>query len=74
MFLVGDSKGSIAAPPYVDEYGETDPGLIRGNPLKLCPSAYNELNQLWLNHGVPERVARDLEKSPRLSSMNWSMM
>ena len=57
MLLVGDSKGSYLTPPYVDEYGETDPGLARGNPLSLCSSAYTQLNQLWLTHGVPEQVS-----------------
>lgn len=56
MLLVNDSKGAFSSPPYVDEYGETDPGLMRGNPLTLCATAYTQLNQLWLSHGVPEQV------------------
>ena len=32
----GRSKGCFMSPPYLDQYGETDQGLKRGNPLKLC--------------------------------------
>ena len=32
----GKSKGCYMSPPYLDQYGETDQGLKRGNPLKLC--------------------------------------
>ena len=32
----GRSKGCYMSPPYLDQYGETDQGLKRGNPLKLC--------------------------------------
>ncbi|XP_022649941.1 E3 ubiquitin-protein ligase UBR2-like isoform X1 [Varroa jacobsoni] len=74
MLLVGDSKGAFSSPPYVDEYGETDPGLLRGNPLTLCNSAYTQLNQLWLSHSVPEQVAHALEASTSLSSTNWALM
>ena len=30
------SKGCYVAPPYLDQYGETDQELRRGNPLSLC--------------------------------------
>ena len=29
-------------PPYLDQYGETDQGLKRGNPLTLCPERYSK--------------------------------
>ena len=32
----GRTKGCFMSPPYLDQYGETDQGLKRGNPLKLC--------------------------------------
>ena len=35
--------------PYVDEYGECDEGLKRGNPLKLDKSMYEELNKVINN-------------------------
>ena len=32
----GRSKGCYVSPPYLDQYGETDQELRRGNPLSLC--------------------------------------
>ena len=37
VLFCGRAKGCYTAPPYLDQYGETDQGLKRGNPLKLCP-------------------------------------
>merc|ERR1712098_295883 len=37
------SKGIYIQPPYVDQYGETDMGLRRGNPLHLCQEKYRYL-------------------------------
>ena len=47
MFVV-ISTGVLLPAPYVDEYGECDEGLKRGNPLKLDKSMYEELNKV--NH------------------------
>lgn len=74
LLLVGRTKGCYLPPPYVDEYGETDAGLMRGNPLHLCPRRYEQLQQLWLSHGIPEQVAHALEQSTGLSSTNWALM
>ena len=38
--------GVLLPAPYVDEYGECDEGLKRGNPLKLDKSMYEELNKV----------------------------
>ena len=46
------------AAPYLDEYGETDRNLKRGNPLYLDTNKYEELNRLWLRNEVPEKIAR----------------
>ncbi|KAH7934277.1 hypothetical protein HPB49_024260 [Dermacentor silvarum] len=53
--LQGATPGCYLPPPYVDEYGETDAGLMRGNPLHLCPRRYEQLQHLWLSHGIPEQ-------------------
>lgn len=74
LLLVGRTKGCYLPPPYVDEYGETDAGLMRGNPLRLCPRRYEQLQHLWLSHGIPEQVAHALEQSTGLSSTNWALM
>ena len=60
-------------PPYIDEYGETDQGLIRGNPLQLCESSYKELHRLWLRHGIPEQIAHALVLSNNLATINWQL-
>ncbi|XP_014208989.1 E3 ubiquitin-protein ligase UBR2 [Copidosoma floridanum] len=63
IFLRSPYRGSYGCPPYLDEYGETDQGLHRGNPLKLCPEKYQRLNEMWLSHGLYETIARATESS-----------
>merc|ERR1712227_161566 len=70
----GRSKGCFMSPPYLDQYGETDQGLKRGNPLKLCQERYAKLNKLWLNHGIPEEVTHNLEQSPALIHTDWTQL
>ncbi len=45
----------------MDEYGETDSGLIRGNPLHLDPTKYNDLAKVWINGDIPARIARSFD-------------
>lgn len=71
LFLRSPNRGAFACPPYLDEYGETDQGLRRGNPLKLCKNKYKQLNQMWLGHGLHEAVARAIESSSNLMSTPW---
>lgn len=66
--------GCYMAPPYIDEYGETDQGLLRGNPLHLCELSYKELHRLWLRHGIPEQIAHALELSSNLAATNWQLL
>lgn len=61
-------------PPYIDEFGETDQGLVRGNPLHLCKTAYSELQRLWLRHGIPEQIAHALEITSNLAATNWALL
>ena len=49
MFVV-ISTGVLLPAPYVDEYGECDEGLKRGNPLKLDKGMYEELNKVNHTH------------------------
>ena len=49
MFVV-ISTGVLLPAPYVDEYGECDEGLKRGNPLKLDKAMYEELNKVNHTH------------------------
>ena len=63
VLLAGPSKGCFIQSPYVDKYGETDPGLRRGNPLHLCPEKYRKIYKLWLNHGIPQEISHLLESN-----------
>ncbi|XP_054160724.1 E3 ubiquitin-protein ligase UBR2-like isoform X2 [Oppia nitens] len=74
LLLAGKTKGCYLAPPYIDEYGETDQGLIRGNPLHLCESSYAKLHKIWLRHGIPEQIAHALETSSNLAAFNWQLL
>ena len=40
LMFSGRGKGCYVSAPYLDQYGETDQGLKRGNPLKLCQERY----------------------------------
>lgn len=68
LFLRSPNRGSFVCSPYLDEYGETDQGLRRGNPLRLCKDKYKQLNQLWLSHGIPEAIARAIDSNNLLST------
>ncbi|XP_029032051.2 E3 ubiquitin-protein ligase UBR2 [Osmia bicornis bicornis] len=71
LFLRIPNRGFFACPPYLDEYGETDQGLRRGNPLRLCHDRYRQLNQLWLGHGLYESISRAIESSSSPISTRW---
>lgn len=58
IVYLGKNKGCFVQPPYLDEYGETDQGLRRGNPLRLCPARYSKIHLTWLSHGLHEEIAR----------------
>ena len=58
IVYLGRNKGCLVLPPYLDEYGETDQGLRRGNPLRLCPARYSKIHLTWLGHGLHEEIAR----------------
>jgi hypothetical protein len=47
--------GAFQSAPYMDEYGEADPGLKRGNPLHLNAQAYQELNR----YKMPKKIAEE---------------
>ncbi|TNN84157.1 E3 ubiquitin-protein ligase UBR1 [Liparis tanakae] len=61
VLMASRTRGSTYPAPYLDDYGETDPHLGRGNPLHICPERYRKLNQLWQQHCILEEIARSLE-------------
>lgn len=71
LFLASPMRGCFVIPPYLDDYGETDQGLRRGNPLRLCPERYRRLQALWLGHCIHEEIARAIETSSNITSTQW---
>jgi E3 ubiquitin-protein ligase UBR2 len=63
VLLSGRKKGCFIPPPYLDEYGEIDLNLRRGNPLKLCPARLHKIHKIWLNHRIPEEIAHAVESN-----------
>lgn len=56
-------SGSWMVAPYIDRYGEVDPGLRHGRQLHLHAKRYDALlRQVWLGHGVPSVISRKLEQ------------
>ncbi|KAF6732912.1 E3 ubiquitin-protein ligase UBR1 [Oryzias melastigma] len=72
--MASKSRGSTYPAPYLDDYGETDPHLGRGNPLHLCPERYRKLNQLWQQHCILEEIARSLEVVNVMFPFEWQML
>jgi len=71
VMFSGRTKGCFESPPYLDQYGETDEGLRRGNPLTLCPDRYARLHRLWLNHGIAEKVTHNTEAASGFQTTDW---
>lgn len=63
LFLASPHRGCFLSPPYLDDYGETDQGLKRGNPLRICTALYKKLQTMWLSHGIHEEIARSIESA-----------
>uniref|UniRef100_A0A8C5MRZ6 E3 ubiquitin-protein ligase n=1 Tax=Leptobrachium leishanense TaxID=445787 RepID=A0A8C5MRZ6_9ANUR len=74
VLMEGRTRGCLYPAPYLDEYGETDPGLKRGNPLYLSRERYQKLHQLWQQHCIIEEIARNLEISQMFFGFNWSLL
>lgn len=71
ILLLGMNKGCFIPAPYLDEYGETDQGLRRGNPLRLCRERYKKLHITWLSHGIHEEITRRTETQQTLFATQW---
>ncbi|KAH8416831.1 hypothetical protein KR222_006992 [Zaprionus bogoriensis] len=73
VVFLGRGKGCFVQPPYLDEYGETDQGLRRGNPLRLCKAAYDRIFLQWLGHNLHEEIAR-LNENANVAVTQWHHM
>ncbi|XP_064173858.1 E3 ubiquitin-protein ligase UBR2 isoform X1 [Anguilla rostrata] len=71
LFLAGKTKGCFYAPPYLDDYGETDQGLRRGNPLRLCRLRYRKIQKLWRQHSITEEIGHAQEANQTLVGIDW---
>ncbi|KAM8920859.1 E3 ubiquitin-protein ligase UBR1 [Pelodytes ibericus] len=74
VLMEGKIRGCIYPAPYLDKYGETDPGLNRGNPLHLSHERYRKLHQLWQQHCIIEEIARSIETRQVFYGFNWSLL
>uniref|UniRef100_A0A3B5QNI5 E3 ubiquitin-protein ligase n=1 Tax=Xiphophorus maculatus TaxID=8083 RepID=A0A3B5QNI5_XIPMA len=74
VLMASKTRGSTYPAPYLDDYGETDPHLGRGNPLHLCPERYRKLNQLWQQHCILEEIARSLEVVNVMFAFEWQLV
>ncbi|KAB7502597.1 hypothetical protein Anas_08445 [Armadillidium nasatum] len=61
----------FVTPPYLDEYGEADHGLKRGNPLRLDETSYSRLHNMWLSHSVPDVIAHTTEGTSNVMLTEW---
>uniref|UniRef100_A0A0A9XCN8 E3 ubiquitin-protein ligase n=1 Tax=Lygus hesperus TaxID=30085 RepID=A0A0A9XCN8_LYGHE len=71
LLLASPNKGCFRTPPYIDDYGEADQGLRRGNPLHLCKERYRKLQLLWLSHSIYGEIARAIEFAHALIPTQW---
>ncbi|CAD5207002.1 unnamed protein product [Bursaphelenchus okinawaensis] len=72
IFLTASKRGCIKSAPYVDQFGETDWGFRRGNPLFLSTELYKRLQRLWLHQEVAEEVINQYEINIRNSALDWN--
>jgi len=62
VLYLHNRNGSWNFAPYLDKYGEPDPGLRRGRQLYLNQKRYDGLfRTVWLQQGIPTTIARKLE-------------
>ncbi|PQE29266.1 E3 ubiquitin- ligase ubr1 protein [Rutstroemia sp. NJR-2017a BBW] len=62
VFYMHQQSGSWMVAPYIDKYGEVDPGLRHSRQLFLNQKRYDALlRTVWLGHGVPSVISRKLE-------------
>ncbi|KAI4115856.1 MAG: hypothetical protein LQ345_003622 [Seirophora villosa] len=62
VLFIHDSNGSWHNAPYLDQYGEVDPGLRHNRQLFLNQRRYDALlRNVWLQHGIPTAISRKLE-------------
>lgn len=61
IVLLFQGKGCFTYSPYLDAHGEIDIGLKKGKIQYLHTVRFDELRKQWLNHGLPNMIARKIE-------------
>ncbi|KAF4634958.1 hypothetical protein G7Y89_g3131 [Cudoniella acicularis] len=62
VFYLYHTSGSWMVAPFIDKYGEVDPGLRHSRQLFLNQKRYDALlRTVWLSHGIPSVISRKLE-------------
>ncbi|RDL34795.1 ClpS-like protein [Venustampulla echinocandica] len=62
VYYLYHMSGSWMVAPYIDRYGEVDPGLRHSRQLFLNQKRYDALlRTVWLSHGIPSVISRRLE-------------
>lgn len=69
-----NDSGCFMPPPYLDEYGEPDQGLRRGNPLRLSREKYETYRKIWVQQSIPEEIARSTEHSVAITATEWQYL
>ena len=64
--------GAHLSAPYVDQYGETDDSLVRGNPLHLDAEKYAALDRMWLLHEIPDKISSMFDPEAFVIQEHWS--
>ncbi len=64
-------SGLILPAPYVDDYGECDEGLHRGNPLRLDRDMYEDLQRTWTTNDIPDRISRAFDDEVLVIRAVW---
>lgn len=73
VLYLHNRNGSFNPAPYLDRYGEPDPGLRRGRQLFLNQKRYDALyRNVWLQQGIPTMIARKLEAD--INNGGWETM
>lgn len=74
ILLTDLKRGLIMPAPYVDDYGETDEGLKRGNPLKLDQAMLDELQRTWLTNSIPDKISRSFDDDVLIIRSDWQLL
>ena len=71
--MLHNRSGSWCLAPYLDRFGEPDPGLRRGRRLALNQKRYDKLlRDIWLYQAIPTTIARKLESE--INNGGWETL